>query len=37
MTSLFEDAQSRLIEVMKYVTLSDDVVNRLKYPKKARA
>ena len=35
MTSLFEDAQSRLIEVMKYVTLSDDVVNRLKYPKKA--
>ncbi len=34
MTDLFNDAQSRLIEVMKYITLSDDVVSRMKFPKR---
>lgn len=34
MTDLFDDAQSRLTEVMKYITLSDDVVSRMKFPKR---
>lgn len=34
MTTLFEDAQSRLTEVMKYITLSDDVISRMKFPKR---
>ncbi len=34
MTTLFEDAQSRLTEVMKYIRLSDDVISRMKFPKR---
>jgi glutamate dehydrogenase (NADP+) len=35
MTNLFSDAQTRLTDVFKYIELSDDVRERLEYPKLA--
>ncbi|MFO0279912.1 MAG: glutamate dehydrogenase, partial [bacterium] len=31
--SLFTDASSRLERALKYVSISDDAIERLKYPK----
>lgn len=35
MTALFDDAQSRLTDVMQHIELSDDVLERLQHPKLA--
>ena len=35
MTALFDDAQSRLTEVLQHIELSDDVLERLQHPKLA--
>jgi len=35
MKALFEDAQSRLTDVLKHIELSDDILERLQYPKLA--